>query len=110
MNPRKDMNQEYNKTMAKVRADMGPSGKLWSYIIHFPPLEVLLSLLDRTVFRPVPLLTASVIAFLGGLGLYSMSLYNGYHMSGTEIPLLLISGLFIGIIIDYLKIFFGDNA
>lgn len=110
MNQRKDVNEKYAKVMAHARKQMGPIGKAWSHIIHFLPIEILLNLLDKTILRPIPLLTAGMVAFMGGLGLYSIALYNGYSMNGAAIPLLLIGGLFIGIIFDYLRIFFNGSA
>lgn len=110
MNQRKDINSKYKHVMRSARSQMNPISQLWSYIIHFAPIEWLLNILNRTILRPVPLLTSGITAFIGGLGLYSISLYNGYSMSGSEIPLLLIGGLFIGIILDYLRIFFGGSA
>lgn len=110
MNQRKDINEKYNKAMTVTRSHMNIISRIWSRFIHFAPVELLLNLIDRTIFRPIPLLSAGIAAFFGGLGIYSISLYNGYSMSGSEIPLLLIGGLFVGIIFDYLKIFFSGNA
>ncbi len=95
--------------MHSVRQEMGPLGKLWSLFIHFPPVEILLTLLNRTVLRPFPLLVAALVGLLGGLGLYGIALYNGYVLSGAEIPFLIIGGLFLGIIFDYLRIFFNGD-
>ena len=56
--------------MKSVRNQMGVIGKISSIILHFPPIEMLLSLMDRTILRPIPLLFSGIAAFLGGLGLY----------------------------------------
>lgn len=109
MNPRKDINKRYSETMKSVRNQMGVIGKISSIILHFPPIEILLSLMDRTILRPIPLLFSGIAAFLGGLGLYSISLYNGYQMNDAVIPLLLIGGLLVGVVFDYLQIFFNGT-
>lgn len=109
MNSRKELNARYRQVMKSARKQMGVLGKFWSVFIHLPPVDLLLGLLDRTILRPIPLLTSGIVALAGGLGLYSITLYNGYQMYGAEIPLLLIGGLFIGIAFDYLQILFNGN-
>ncbi len=110
MNDRKSINNKYKSVMHSARADMNPLSKLWSIILHFPPIEWTFNLLNKTILRPVPLITSGAVSLIGGLGLYSIALYNGYPMYGSEIPLLLLGGLFIGIIFDYLRIIFGGSS
>lgn len=107
MNERKEVNDKYSQVMSTTRSQMGLLGRMWSHIIHFPPIEGLLRLLDNTILRPVPLLSSGLLALFGGLGVYLISLYNGYTVSTSITPLLAIGGLFIGIVIDYFRIFFG---
>ena len=107
---RKEVDASYKKIMKSVRSEMGIVGNLFSYIIHLPILGGILTLLARTVLRPVPLLSAGIIGLAGGLGMYGIALYNGYAMNTSLVPLLLLAGLFIGIVFDYLRIFFGGSA
>ena len=109
MNQRKDINERYCNVMSAVRNQMNILGKIWSRLLHFPPINLLLDILDKTILRPVPFLVAGLASSIGGLGLFCIALYNGYSMAGSEIPLLFIGGLFVGIAFDYLRILFGEE-
>lgn len=93
---KKKLNESYRNTLKDIREDMNIVRKFVSYAIHAPLMDTFLTTLGRTLFRPRPVLYASITALIG-MFIFTYNAYSiGYSLSGLELPLLALIGWLIG--------------
>lgn len=95
---------EYKKTLKLIRADMKPSSRVFSKLIHNPIVEESSQIVGSTVARPNAILAGSLSALIITGVLYSISNYYDYSLSGFETIGAFIAGWVIGLIVDYIRI------
>jgi hypothetical protein len=93
----------FDKTMQRTRSELSPTQKVFSNIIHFPPIEKMSDVVSTTIARPSSLLAASVSAFLLTGSLYLVARYYGFALSGSETIIAFIAGWVLGLIFDLIR-------
>lgn len=101
---KKQRDESYKKTIARVQGELPASNRLFSKIIHNKTVESISDFIAATIARPNALLAGSVVAFVLTLITYTVSKTIGYKLSGYETITAFIIGWVIGIVYDYLKV------
>lgn len=101
---KKQLTREFNHTIQHIQAEMTPSQRAFSKLIHIPAIEKTSDVLSVTIARPNALLAGSVCAFSLTLGIYLFSKSVGYSLSGFEPIAAFITGWLIGMLYDYLRV------
>ncbi|MBP9738199.1 hypothetical protein KBD20_00760 [Candidatus Saccharibacteria bacterium] len=92
----------FNTTMHHVRKDLKPAERTLSRVIHQPVIEKTSEAVGKTIARPSGLIGAAVAAFIGLLFIFGVAKYAGFQLSGSEMPLLLLIGLVIGLFTEWI--------
>ncbi len=94
----------YKRTMKQVQAELSPSSRAFSKVIHIKAVEKASDAIGSTIARPDAMLAGAVSAFILTLGLYVMAKTLGYQLSGFETIGAFIIGWVFGVIYDYLRL------
>lgn len=94
----------FKRTMKHVQAELSPSSRVFSKVIHTKAVEKTSEILGSTIARPNAILAGSVSAFILTLGVYVLAKTLGYQLSGFETIGAFIVGWVIGIVYDYLRV------
>ena len=94
----------YKRTMKQVQAELSPSSRAFSKIIHAKAIEKTSEVIGSTIARPNAMLAGAVSAFILTLGVYVMAKTLGYQLSGFETIGAFIVGWVLGITYDYLRV------
>ena len=94
----------FKRTIKHVQAELSPSSRAFSKVIHTKAIEKTSEVLGSTIARPNAVLAGSVSAFLLTLGVYVLAKTIGYQLSGFETIGAFIVGWVIGIVYDYLRV------
>ena len=101
---KKQLGASFKTQMKFVEAEMNPSERVFSKIIHSKPIEKASDTLGATVARPNALLSGSIAAFIGVTVLYFTAKYYGFQLSGFETIGTFVLGWTIGIVYDYVSL------
>lgn len=96
-----EKSRSFNTTMHHVRKNMNIVDRTVSKVIHTPAVEKTSEVIGKTVARPSGLLGASVASFIGLLLIFGVAKYAGFQLSGSEMPLLLLIGLVLGLLTEW---------
>lgn len=102
--PPKSGSSGYADILHQARSHMNRPARIFSQFIHLRPIEIISDLLAATLFRPLPLLFAGLMAAALPLAIWIIAKYFGYNLSGTESIIAFIFGWLTGVIVDYTKI------
>ena len=91
-------------TMQEVQANMSPTSRTFSKIIHNKAVERVSDITASTIARPNAMLSGAIFAFILTLVIYLIAKNFGYPLSGFETIGAFILGWLIGILYDFLKI------
>lgn len=86
-----------------IQRHMSTPRRLYSKIIHTTPVDYLLEILSRTLFRPYAVIGAALGAGVALSLSYFIAFYAGYTLTGAESYIGLLSGWAIGLFIDLIK-------
>lgn len=101
---KKQLDNSFKSQMKFVKAEMNPTERAFSKLIHSNFVEKTTDALVSTVARPNALLSGSIAAFIGVTLLYFVSKYYGFQLSGFETIGTFVLGWIIGIIYDYVSL------
>lgn len=90
-----------DKTIKRLQDELPAPMKITSQILHSRPIEIVSDFLAKTIARPNALLVGSATSFVLTLGVYAISKFIGYELSGFETIAAFILGWVIGILYDY---------
>ena len=90
--------------MKHVQAEMSPSRRAFSKVIHAPFIEKTSEVVGSTVARPNAILAGSIAAFILVLAVYLIAKNFGYVLSGFETIAAFIVGWVIGMLYDYFRV------
>lgn len=91
----------YRQTLKAAQAQLPRSSRTFSRLIHARGVEAASEALARTVLRPVPLLSAGLVAFVVSTVIYIIGRYQGYGLIGGGWWLVsLASGYSLGLLYD----------
>jgi len=92
------------KTLAHVQAELPPTERAFSKVIHNPAVEKTSEVVGSTIARPNAILSGAVVAFFAVLAVYLIAKNLGYVLSGFETIAAFIVGWVIGVVYDYLRV------
>ena len=101
---KKERNDSYKQHMKQIQADMKPTERAFSKVIHNPVVEKTSEVVGATVARPNAILSGAVVAFVLVLAVYLTAKYFGYPLSGFETIGAFIVGWVFGILYDFFKV------
>lgn len=101
---KKEKTASYKKHMKQVQAELAPSERAFSKVIHTPAVEKSSEFIGATVARPNAILSGAVVAFILVLAVYLIAKHFGYTLSGFETIGAFIIGWVIGVLYDYFKV------
>lgn len=101
---KKQKEASFKRQMKDVQAELSPSGRAFSKVIHNKVVEKTSNAIGSTIARPNAILAGAVAAFFLTLALYVLAKNIGYKLSGFETIAAFAVGWVIGIIYDYLRI------
>lgn len=101
---RQQRDASFKRQMDAARADMTPSERRFSKIIHNKTIESVSDAVGSTLARPNALLSGSIFAFLLVTIVYLLAKHYGYQLSGFETIGAFLVGWVLGFIYDYIKL------
>ena len=101
---KRQLESSFESQMKFAKAEMRPSERVISKIIHNKTIEKTSDIAGSTVARPNAMLSGSIFAFVGVTILYFVAKYYGFHLSGFETVATFIFGWIIGMLYDYFSI------
>lgn len=101
---RQQRDASFKRQMEAAQADMTPSERRFSKIIHNKTVESVSDTVGSTLARPNALLSGSIFAFLLVTIVYLLAKHYGYQLSGFETIGAFIIGWILGFIYDYIKL------
>ena len=90
--------------MKQLHTELKPTQRAFSKIIHNPIIEKTSEIIGGTIARPNAILSGAMVAFFLVLGVYVVSKYYGYTLSGFESIGAFVVGWVIGLLYDFLKV------
>lgn len=106
---KKRLEKSYKNTMKQMREDLPIINRVFSKLIHTKYIEEILNFIISTIFRPIPILIGSTLAFITSALSYVLAMKYGYSLAGYEYIILFLIGWFIGIIFDLITIIFTSK-
>lgn len=100
MNNIKDINKKnYRKNLATIKKQLSPLNQTFSNVVHAPIIDSILAFIDRTLLRPIPLLTGAILTTISMASCLILTIF-GYSLSGLEFTISFSTGWLIGLIYD----------
>lgn len=107
---KKQREASFHSHMHHIQADMSPSSRAFSKLIHNKVIEKTSDAIGATVARPNALLAASIFAFLTVTVLYLIAKNYGYALSGFETIGAGILGWILGLVYDYCRVLISGKT
>lgn len=101
---KKERDASYKHHMKQLQSELKPGQRAFSKFIHNPVIEKTSEAVGSTVARPNAVLSGAVVAFVLVLGVYVVSKFYGYTLSGFETIGAFIVGWVLGILYDFFKV------
>jgi hypothetical protein len=101
---KKQKDASFMKQIKEVQAELSPSSRAFSKIIHNKAIEKTSEVVGSTVARPNAILAGAVVAFVLTLAVYVVAKNIGYKLSGFETIAAFAIGWIIGNLYDYLRV------
>lgn len=101
---KKERETSYKQHMKQLQSELKPSQRAFSKVIHNPVVEKTSDAIGSTIARPNAILSGAVVAFILVLGVYLLSKFYGYTLSGFETIGAFIAGWILGILYDFFKV------
>ena len=101
---KREQSVSYKRHMKQLHTELKPTQRAFSKIIHNPIIEKTSEIIGGTIARPNAILSGAMVAFFLVLGVYVVSKYYGYTLSGFESIGAFVVGWVIGLLYDFLKV------
>jgi len=101
---KKEKTASYKKHMKQLQAELPPTERAFSKVIHAPVVEKTSEVVGATIARPNAILSGGIVAFFLVLAVYLIAKNLGYVLSGFETIGAFIIGWVIGILFDYFRV------
>jgi flagellar biosynthesis/type III secretory pathway protein FliH len=101
---KKQKDASFKKQMKDVQAELTPTSRAFSKVIHNKVVEKTSEVIGSTIARPNAILAGAVVAFIATLCVYVIAKNVGYALSGFETIAAFIAGWIIGVVFDYLRV------
>lgn len=100
---KKERDASYKQHMKQLQTELTPAQRTFSKVIHNPIIEKTSDALGSTIARPNAILSGAMVAFFLVLGVYVVSKFYGYTLSGFESIGAFIVGWILGLLYDFFK-------
>jgi len=100
---KKEKTASFKKHMAQVQAELPPTQRAFSKLIHSPVVEKTSEVVGGTIARPNAILSGAIVAFVLVLAVYLVAKHYGYVLSGFETIGAFIVGWVLGVLYDYIR-------
>jgi len=101
---KKERSASYKHHMKQLQTELNPTQRTFSKVIHNPIVEKTSDVVGSTIARPNAILSGAMVAFFLVLGVYVVSKFYGYTLSGFESIGAFIVGWIIGLLYDFLRV------
>ncbi len=102
-NNKNGRNHSLNSVLNHTRVSLNKRERRLSKLIHNPTVEMLDEIVSKVLFRPSGIIGAGLLTLIG-LAILALQVGNvRFQMSGSETLILLLSGYFIGLLIEWFK-------
>lgn len=92
---------QYKQTIKEVQANLTPTQKRFSTIIHQPAIERVSEVGAKTIARPTGIVSGALFALIGSLIIMYIARHIGFEIPTTIFGLLFIVGFVFGIIAEF---------
>lgn len=100
----------FKKELGKIQTQLPKSQRAFSRFVHTNTVDTISNIGSKTIARPSGLLGGSITALFGSAILIALSRYYGFRYNFFVFTALLVSGFFLGLIIEILaKMFFKTS-
>jgi len=97
----KDLKEiKYKRTLQSVRKDLSKPERTLSKVIHNPLVDAVSSGAEKTVARPISLLTGAIFAFIGSSLYLFVVKHYGYEYNFLIFVLLFAAGFGLGLVVE----------
>lgn len=108
---KKERDASYKQHMKQLQTELNPAQRTFSKVIHNPIVEKTSEVVGSTIARPNAILSGAMVAFFLVLGVYVVSKFYGYTLSGFESIGAFIVGWILGLLYDFFKVMItGKNS
>lgn len=98
-------NSDYQKTIADARSHLSLSLQFLSRVFHVKVFDILLRILEKSLFRIVPTLIGLTAAISVGIFIVCLCYFFGYQVISMSILWYVLAlGYIIGIVFEYIRI------
>lgn len=102
-NNKNDRAHSLNVVLNHTRLSLNERERRLSKLIHNPTVEMVDEIVSKVLFRPSGIIGAGLLTLVG-LAILAFQVGNvRFQMSGSETLILLVSGYFIGLVIEWFK-------
>ncbi len=101
---KKEQKASYALHMNKLQAELPPTQRGFSKVIHNPVVEKTSEALGSTIARPNAILAGAMVAFFLVLAVYLIAKHLGYVLSGFETIGAFIVGWVLGVLYDFFRV------
>lgn len=101
---KKEREASYKQNLKQVQAELKPSERAFSKVIHNPVVEKTSEVVGSTVARPNAILAGGMVAFFLVLAVYLVAKFYGYTLSGFETIGAFIVGFILGVLYDFFRV------
>lgn len=101
---KKERDASYKQHMKQLQTELKPAQRTFSKVIHNPIIEKTSEAVGSTIARPNAILSGAMVAFFLVLGVYVVSKFYGYELSGFESIGAFIVGWVLGLLYDFFKV------
>lgn len=90
----------YKTEMKQVQAQLSPTARTFSKVIHNSAVEKVSDAAERTVMRPSALIGGATLGLILGAVVYFIARANNYLLGNLEIVALFLIGAAVGIVVE----------
>jgi len=101
---KKEKDASYKAHMSKIQAELPPTKRAFSKVIHNPAVEKTSEVVGSTVARPNAILAGAIVAFFAVLIVYLTAKHFGYVLSGFETIGAFVVGWVLGLLYDFFRV------
>lgn len=95
---------DYKVTIRKARAELNMHEQLISRFIHMPVIPSVLNILEKTLFRQIPMQFGLMASVTIGLFLVGISYLYGYQILSLEVLVYIFGlGFMVGLVFEYVR-------
>lgn len=90
----------YKTEMKQVQAQLSPTARTFSKVIHNNAVEKVSDVAERSVMRPSALIGGAVLGLILGAVVYFIARANNYLLGSLEIVALFLIGAAVGVVVE----------